>query len=268
MKKSKKNFWGSMVFVLLTLIIVTSWIVHIKTKKIVNSVNDEILTNNTVASIYPSEVDTYESGADREGDSDRKEERDREGLVNMKKTEIETDPVKDVSNSNSLNENMKESAVLEEMEFIYETNPMKETNLIEEANSMEKAGSGYANSTTGNTNSNESNRYGVKVKSNDNEEYVTITDEKIINNLLFLINEVTSAEEIEVSNNGSIPYMNDLQINVTGLEDEYLIRFSIYYADEYSDGGKRVVVVEYGGNTSYYYMVNDLYDFISNTLTD
>ena len=58
--------------------------------------------------------------------------------------------------------------------------------------------------------------------------------------------------------------MNDLQINVTGLEDEYLIRFSIYYADEYSDGGKRVVVVEYGGNTSYYYMVNDLYDFISN----
>ena len=62
-------------------------------------------------------------------------------------------------------------------------------------------------------------------------------------------------------------HMNDLQINVTGLEDEYLIRFSIYYADEYSDGGKGCCS-RIWRNTSYYYMVNDLYDFISNTLTD
>lgn len=41
---------------------------------------------------------------------------------------------------------------------------------------------------------------------------------------------------------------------------EYSISFSIYYEDEYSDGGKEVVAVEKEGTISYYYRTNELYN--------
>lgn len=127
---------------------------------------------------------------------------------------------------------------------------------------------GCTKATTNYINLNESNQCEVNVRNNEKEGDVTVKDEVIINNLLYLLNEVTSGDKIVVSKKGKIPYMDERQINITGLSDDYNISFSTYYEDEYSDGGKTVVIVEQGKKVTYYYLVNDLYDFITIALND
>lgn len=127
---------------------------------------------------------------------------------------------------------------------------------------------GCTKATTNYINLNESNQCEVNVRNNEKEWDVTVKDEVIINNLLYLLNEVTSGDKIVLSKKGKIPYMDDRQINITGFSDDYNISFSTYYEDEYSDGGKMVVIVEKGKKVTYYYLVNDLYDFITIALND
>ena len=105
---------------------------------------------------------------------------------------------------------------------------------------------GCTKATTNYINLNESNQCEVNVRNNEKEWDVTVKDEVIINNLLYLLNEVTSGDKIVLSKKGKIPYVDDRQINITGFSDDYNIRFSTYYEDEYSDGGKMVVIVEKG----------------------
>ncbi|ROR29429.1 hypothetical protein EDD66_103367 [Mobilisporobacter senegalensis] len=103
----------------------------------------------------------------------------------------------------------------------------------------------------------------VMIRKNSNENYMIIEDEVIHNNLLHLLRETISKEKIIISKNGRIPFCDDWQIKISGMESEdFIISFSTYYKDEYSDGGKSVMIIEKNKKIEYYYIVNNLYNFM------
>lgn len=109
----------------------------------------------------------------------------------------------------------------------------------------------------------------IMLRNNADEDFQLITDEIIHNNVFYLLKSILSNDKIVVSEDGEVPFTHSKQIKISDLtEVDYIISFSTYYVNKKNDGGRRAIIIEHGDDIQYYYVINQLDNYISLALTN